>query len=144
MARYTGGEVAIVGKKKLFGGKRLLRKHLPGFHIGRYPVTVAQYRAFIEAKEGWRNPAWWGGDLHRDPEGKTYEFGRFGNYPAVCVNWFDAVAFCRWLSRRLGFTVRMGMAAGVDRRRPGSEVSVGRRLGRQGRAVAGEHVPEPT
>ena len=49
-----------------------------------------------------------------------YEFGRFGNHPAVYVSWFDAVAFCRWLSRRLGFygapAGRMGMAAGGDRR----------------------------
>ena len=49
----------------------------------------------------------WSDDLYRDPEGGTYEFGRFGNHPAVYVSWFDAVAFCRWLSRRLGFTVRL-------------------------------------
>ena len=83
------------------------RKTVGPFHIARYPITVAQYRAFIEAKDGWRDPAWWGDDLYRDPEGNTYEFGRFGNHPAVYVSWFDAVAFCRWLSRRLGFTVRL-------------------------------------
>jgi formylglycine-generating enzyme required for sulfatase activity len=83
------------------------RKRVGTFHIARYPVTVAQYRAFIEAKDGWRDPAWWGDDLYRDADGNTYEFGRFGNHPAVYVSWFDAMAFCRWLSRRLGFTVRL-------------------------------------
>jgi formylglycine-generating enzyme required for sulfatase activity/energy-coupling factor transporter ATP-binding protein EcfA2 len=81
------------------------RKRVEAFHLGRFPVTVAQYRAFIGAKDGWRDPAWWEDDLYRDADGNTYEFGRFGNHPVVYVSWFDAVAFCRWLSRRLGFRV---------------------------------------
>ena len=83
------------------------RRCVNPFHIARYPVTVAQYRAFIEAEDGWRDPVWWDEDLYREEDGNTYELRRFGNHPAVYVNWFDAVAFCRWLSRRLGFTVRL-------------------------------------
>jgi formylglycine-generating enzyme required for sulfatase activity len=91
------------------------RKTVGTFRIARYPITVAQYRAFIEADDGWRDPDWWGDDLcghpegklYREPEGNTYEFAQCGNHPAVYVSWFDAVAFCRWLSRRLGFTVRL-------------------------------------
>lgn len=90
-------------------------KRVEPFYIARYPITVAQYRAFIEAKDGWREKKWWGSDRYSDPEGElyldddgsTYEFGRFGNHPAVYVSWFDAVAFCRWLSRRLGSEVRL-------------------------------------
>jgi formylglycine-generating enzyme required for sulfatase activity len=82
-------------------------KEVGPFRIARYPITVAQYRAFINADDGWRNPAWWGDDLYRDPQGGTYEFGRFGNQPAVYVSWFDAVAFCRWLSLQLEGTVRI-------------------------------------
>ena len=29
------------------------------------------------------------------------------NYAAVYVSWFDAMAFCRWLSHRLGLVVRL-------------------------------------
>ncbi len=82
-------------------------KRVDGFHIARYPVTAAQYRAFIDAEDGWQDPARWGDDLYREEDGDTYEFGRFGNHPAVYVSWFDAVAFCRWMSRRLGFPVRL-------------------------------------
>ena len=87
--------------------KRRTRKRGEPFQIARYPVTLAQYRAFVDAEDGWCDPAWWGNDLNRDHDGATYEFGRFGNHPAVYVSWFDAVAFCRWLSRRLGFDVRL-------------------------------------
>jgi formylglycine-generating enzyme required for sulfatase activity len=83
------------------------RKRLEPFQIARYPVTVVQYRAFLDAADGWADQAWWGNDLYREADGTTYEFGRFGNHPAVFVSWFDAVAFCRWLSRRLGLDVRL-------------------------------------
>lgn len=94
-----GGEVTLeeVGKKR----------RVAGFRIARYPVTAAQYRAFLTAEDGWRDRQWWGSDLYRDPEGDSYEVGRFGNYPAVHVSWFDALAFCHWLSRRLHFAVRL-------------------------------------
>lgn len=83
------------------------RKRVTPFRTARYPITVAQYRAFIDAEDGWRRGAWWGDDLYRDPDGNIYPFGRFGNHPAVYVSWFDAAAFCRWLSRRLNFEVRL-------------------------------------
>lgn len=82
-------------------------KRVEAFHIGRYPITADQYRSFIKASDGWRVRDWWGEDLYRDPDSNAYEFGRFGNHPALYVSWFGAVAFCRWLSRRLGFTVRL-------------------------------------
>nr|MBS0021034.1 SUMF1/EgtB/PvdO family nonheme iron enzyme [Gammaproteobacteria bacterium] len=83
------------------------RKKTGPFQIARYAITVAQYRAFIEAEDGWHDPAWWVDDLYRDADGDTYEFGRFDNHPAVYVSWFGAVTFFRWLSRRLRFTVRL-------------------------------------
>ncbi|MCM8664678.1 SUMF1/EgtB/PvdO family nonheme iron enzyme [Accumulibacter sp.] len=77
------------------------------FWIARYPVTVAQYRAFLDAPDGWRDARWWEPDLYRDGEGNSYDFGRYGNHPAVYVSWFDAVAFCRWLGHRLRVDVRL-------------------------------------
>jgi formylglycine-generating enzyme required for sulfatase activity len=103
----TGGEVAIQVERRLLGGTKPHRKTVEPFQIARYPITVAQYRAFILAEDGWRDPAWWGEDLYREEKGNTFEFGRFANHPAVYVSWFDAMAFCRWLSRRVGFLVRL-------------------------------------
>ena len=109
--RVPGGEVTISilsdPDNPYSEVKDTRRKTIETFRIARYPITVTQYRAFIKAQDGWRDPAWWGDDLYRDPEGDTYEFGRFGNHPVIYVSWFDAVAFCRWFSRRLGFIVRL-------------------------------------
>ena len=77
------------------------------FRIARYPVTYAQYEAFLRdggytrkwracwTDEGWR----W--------KGKRSEPGRYGgafdldNHPVVGVTWYEALAFCGWLTQRL-------------------------------------------
>ena len=87
------------------GVTKSIRQRVSCFQIARYPVTVSQYRAFLDAEDGWCDKAWWGHDLHRDADGATYEFGRFDNHPAVFVNWFDSVAFCRWISRRVSLDI---------------------------------------
>jgi len=107
----TGGDVTISilsnPSNPWSAVKQRTPKRVEPFQIAGYPVTVAQYRAFVDAEDGWCDQAWWGNDLYRDPDGTTYEFGRFGNHPAVYVSWFDAVAFCRWLSRRVGLDIRL-------------------------------------
>ncbi len=32
---------------------------------------------------------------------------KFGNHPRERVSWYDAVAFCRWLTSKLGYEVRL-------------------------------------
>jgi hypothetical protein len=76
------------------------------FSIARYPVTYAQYLPFL--KDGYHNALWWAGLDTRYYE----EPGRqipplYGNHPAVNVDWMEAVAYSRWLSRQLQSTVRL-------------------------------------
>lgn len=105
--RVQGGETGIEVERRLLGGTKTLRKQVDDVEIARYPVTVSQYRAFLDAEDGWRDSRWWAEDLYRDPEGDNYDIGRFGNHPAVYVCWFDAMAFCRWLGSRLRRSIRL-------------------------------------
>jgi formylglycine-generating enzyme required for sulfatase activity len=76
------------------------------FAISKYPVTWAQYRSFLQAEDGYRNERWWQGLAERQAQpGEQYR--QQDNHPAENVSWYDAVAFCRWLSACLGYEVRL-------------------------------------
>jgi hypothetical protein len=76
------------------------------FQIARYPVTYSQYRAFLDAEDGFNNPDWWEGLWFQvDKPGR--QFNRRDNHPAENLCWLEAMAFCRWLSARLGYEVRL-------------------------------------
>ena len=78
------------------------------FRIAKYPVTYRQYRAFLEAEDGYHNPEWWHGLwVDRPPEKPGRQFQRYDNHPAENLAWVEAVPFCRWLSARLGYEVRL-------------------------------------
>ena len=59
----------------------------------------------MEADDGYHNPRWWSGLLHKSEPGEQYH--KIDNYPAERVSWFDAKAFCRWLSEKRGFEIRL-------------------------------------
>ncbi len=90
---------------------------LETFSIARYPVTVWQYRQFIQAG-GYADAQWWtpAGWQWLQPGGLRYshqEQGRItqpslwdnpawtaDNQPVVGVSWYEAVAFCNWLTQQ--------------------------------------------
>jgi hypothetical protein len=76
------------------------------FYIAKHPVTYIQYRAFLDADDGFSNPQWWQGLWFQvNKPGK--QFNRRDNHPAENLCWLEAVAFCRWLSARLGYEIRL-------------------------------------
>jgi formylglycine-generating enzyme required for sulfatase activity len=60
---------------------------LPRYFIGRYPVTVAQFRAFVEG----------GGPRPENPA----TLRGLANHPVVAVSWHEAQQYCDWLTERL-------------------------------------------
>lgn len=82
------------------------------FALARTEVTVAQFRAFMDAT-GYNPAGWcWGLrdgslDFHADVTWDAPGFSQAPDHPVVCVNWFDAQAYVRWLSLRTGETYRL-------------------------------------
>ena len=70
---------------------RQFTAQVPSFLIGRYPVTVAQFRAFVEDREG--NGGFQPGDADC--------LRGVDNHPVVLVSWPEALAYCRWLTAKL-------------------------------------------
>ena len=86
------------------------------FHMGVTEVTVAQFGAFVTAtdyktlaeQEGsswaYEKGAW------KKTPGVTWRkpgFEQTPTHPVVCVNWTDAGAFCTWLGKKTGRSVRL-------------------------------------
>ncbi|MBF0185256.1 MAG: SUMF1/EgtB/PvdO family nonheme iron enzyme [Magnetococcales bacterium] len=84
-----------------------------GWQLGKYLVTVAEYQHFVEeggyqeprwwdeagwdevVSQGWQNPSSWGEQL------------LYPNRPVVAVSWFEAMAYCRWLSEQKKMEIRL-------------------------------------
>ena len=93
--------VKIPRGRFLYGEKKEPRS-VETFWIARYPVTNAQYRAFLEAEDGYQRDDWWTG-LDVDESNRTSAAPQWSeaNCPRETVSWFEAVAFCAWLTHRL-------------------------------------------
>jgi len=97
------------------------------YWMARYPVTVAQFRVFLEAG-GYDSPDWWSeagrvwrsGDWHspgQDEETVDWlkqrpaplrnrpmwwdEQHTYSNRPVVGVSWFESTAYCCWLDAQV-------------------------------------------
>jgi len=77
------------------------------YYISRYPITNASFQVFVDAEDGYRDDANWtpaGLEWRKDRVGPD-KYGReefnLPNHPVVMVSWYEADAFCKWLTRRL-------------------------------------------
>ncbi len=84
--------------------------YLDEYLIGKYPVTVAQFDAFVKAKNyqttaEQKGSSWAdsegkevkGADW-RNPRGSKSDVAQKQNHPVTHISWNDAVAFCQWAS----------------------------------------------
>jgi formylglycine-generating enzyme required for sulfatase activity len=72
------------------------------FYIAQYPITFVQFQAFVDAKDGFHNPAWWDGlgAGAGDNSAPGKQAFKYANHPRERVSWWDAVAFCRWMTAK--------------------------------------------
>ena len=87
---------------------------LPDYWIGKTEVTNTQFRQFVDG-DGYKNQAYWtaAGWAWRQEQNITHpdcwNDAAFNGdtQPVVCVSWFEAVAYCRWLSKQTGIEFRL-------------------------------------
>ena len=98
--------------------------------LGRYEVTVGEYREFAFATGGGAG----GGcaDLAAGGSWRNPGFPQTDRHPVTCVSWYDAQEYVSWLSQRAGAPYRLptetewetaaaGSRRGCDRERTGSD-----------------------
>jgi formylglycine-generating enzyme required for sulfatase activity len=91
------------------------------FAISRYPVTVAQYQAFVDAggygeKRFWTAAGWkWKQSNKQTGPDDCDAVFQTANHPRVGVSWFEAIAFCRWLADQTNLNVTLPSEAEWER-----------------------------
>ena len=84
--------------------------------IGKYEVTVGEFRHFVEATgyktEGEKIGGCWsykGGNWsqHKELNWRNPGFTQTERHPVVCVSWNDATAYAQWLSEQTGHSYRL-------------------------------------
>ena len=89
------------------------RVWVDSFAMAATQVTVAEYARFLDAT-GRIPPPYWGDPNFSHPQ-----------QPVVAVSWFDAVAYCAWLSAMTGSHYRLPTEAEWERAaRGGAERNV--------------------
>jgi formylglycine-generating enzyme required for sulfatase activity len=80
---------------------------LPTYAISRYPITNRQFQAFVvdggyteKWRRCWTEAGWQRKADRMEPKRIGHPFD-LANHPVVNVSWYEAVAYCRWLTERL-------------------------------------------
>ena len=78
--------------------------YIDAFYMDKYEVTNAQYKIFIQANPQWQkgriSEQYHDGDYLKDWNGNNYPNGK-ADHPASFVSWYGAMAYAKWIGKRL-------------------------------------------
>jgi len=90
---------------------------LPGFWVAKHPITVRQYRQFMEAggyatRRYWTDNGWTWKERVKCTQPDYWDEERFrgDSQPVIGVSWYEAAAFAAWLSHHLASDLPPGSA----------------------------------
>jgi formylglycine-generating enzyme required for sulfatase activity/3',5'-cyclic AMP phosphodiesterase CpdA/energy-coupling factor transporter ATP-binding protein EcfA2 len=88
--------------------------YLDAFEIGKYPVTNREFKNFVddggyEKKEFWTQEGWQWREKKNISEPLYWHDRKWNgsNFPVVGISWYEATAFCKWLSHKAGQQYRL-------------------------------------
>ncbi len=102
---------------------------LPAYAIGRFPVTVGEFRAFVAAggyhqRHYWTDAGW----AHRQRAGwagpQDDLAGNDDRLPVAGVSWYEAMAYCAWLADVTGRPFRLPGEAEWEKAARGPEARI--------------------
>lgn len=100
MIFVKGGAFKMGGSDGYADEKPIHKVTLSDYHIGKYEVTVGQYRKYCKES---------GTSFPSKPLRRWYvthdnirEWAWRDNHPIVNVSWYDAIGYCEWLSEKTG------------------------------------------
>jgi formylglycine-generating enzyme required for sulfatase activity len=111
VAIRAAGDTFTMGDGRL--GPNVAQEISYDFSISKFPVTNGQYEEFVEDggysdRNYWTSNGWkWKGRILRPAFWKDAKFNG-EDQPVVGVSWYEAVAYCNWLS------VKNGLAPAYD------------------------------
>lgn len=120
------GMVEIIDPSDTLSDDASGRMRVNSFVIAKYPITNSQFQVFVDAPDGYEQESWW--DFSRQAlewrreHQKPQDLSLSGsNHPRTNVNWFEAIAFCRWLSDQIDTQVLLPSEQQWQRAAQGNE-----------------------
>jgi formylglycine-generating enzyme required for sulfatase activity len=113
---FRMGETTALKEGSDSDEKPVHRVSIGKFAIGKFEVTVGEFRKFVNVesyqtdaeKKGscwtYKNNSW---AYHKSLNWRNPNFYQSDNHPVVCVNWNDVTAYTKWLSNQTGYTYRI-------------------------------------
>ena len=94
LVRLDGGRLRMGSESGRPDERPVHAREIASFRVAIAPVTNRHYAPFLAT--GHEAPRFWDEERFNAPE-----------QPVVGVNWFDAVAYCEWLTLETGVAVRL-------------------------------------